>query len=340
MRVAEAAHVVRLERRLEVGPLQEQVRVTQRVPLRESRSPTSPAPRSASIMTIPGIRSNPLSLVGGVLTRAHEDTLEGFLGWKLRGARRRPSAFSAVFDTCSRSACAASSTTPAGEHSAPCAPAFARLEDGRGYVEAGDERRPAEIVGPEPGSTAGTSEAPGVGELNGADDASRLVRMIGRSSARFYLGETRWGSRRARRRRSPSSGRGRRLRSLRHSEVDEGRTQVEAAPCGDDGVLVLGDGLVDRSVRQRRVLGDRDLVAEAADRDEPRWSLVLVPSGSAGRSRPERVGQRRPRSPKPPSASASATADLPDAVGPKDRDHFTDFVLFLRGTPSHDPPPA
>ena len=101
----------------------------------------------------------------------------------------------------------------------------------------------------------------------------------------------------------------------RRRQVGDGGAEIEAGPAHDDGRSSVCQRLVDGAVRERLILDDGGLVIELPDGDELRRSLWLggedgQPAVHLHRVGGDELGRDAVR-------DRSATAVLPDAVGPK-----------------------
>ena len=237
---------------------------------------------------------------------------------RARRSRASPSVFSAVRETGPRERALAPRRRPRARTSRSV-----RSPDALRSSTSGGTSSPTTSVGrrvaraPEP--VAGRDErVPDLGELERAHEAPPVVRVDGgaprsgrASASRSMRGvadrrRPRAGSARAARARRAAGRRGRRAPRGGRGPC---RPATTATPRGVDELVDLG-------VRERGERADAHLLVERPDGDEPRRARRLVREDRQAAVDLHRVGRddlgRRAR-----SASASATALLPDAVGPK-----------------------
>ena len=227
---------------------------------------------------------------------------------------RRPRARTAVPEIGPASARRASSATPAANIGVG-ASHDSLLQDAARDVEPEDDRRQARFGGPEPVSVRAQRRSE-LGELQCAHHATAVIRMKPRCGVRIALRED--GVRALGP--EPVVGalppRSLLLRRGRwKAQLCERGAKVEAGAAGDDRGPAVVDQLVDRCVRQAGVVGDGALVVQRPDA-----TRRVGRSGCAvriGRPRYACIESADRTSPPRRSATASATAVLPEAVGPK-----------------------
>jgi hypothetical protein len=117
-------------------------------------------------------------------------------------------------------------------------------------------------------------------ELERADDPTAVVRMDPRRGRRVELAQAACAAPARPRRRAAPTVRALRRRCGRQLELGERGAEVEAGPAHDERCRAGSEHLVDRVVRERRVLAHRRDVREGQMPDQPlRWGERFVRIG-------------------------------------------------------------